>query len=81
MMKSFLDHLKSGFNQIAKTIYATNNRPCGIPSSFTYCGSPFRYLIGTATNNKSKYDMPSKNAVILKILTIKIQIYNITKIQ
>lgn len=61
-------HLKSGFIKKASAIYATNSNPCGIPNNLTYCGSPARYLMGVAINNKSIYETPSKKATILKIL-------------
>ena len=40
--------------------------PCGIPNSFTYCGSSDKYFIGTAMNNNKIYETPSNTAKILK---------------
>ncbi len=37
-----------------------NNMPCGIPNILTIDSSSANLFIGTPTNSRIKYDMPSK---------------------
>ncbi len=83
IQKVFEFHLRSSFIKYASTMYATNNNPCGIPNILTYDSSLPRYLIGTAINNRIKYDNPSKILTILNIdfmtLKFRMQKYNLIR--
>ncbi len=50
-------------------MYSIKSNPCGMPSNFTYSGFPDKYFIGVAINSNKIYDMPSRKATILKIVT------------
>lgn len=66
-MKTFLNpQLASNFALINKMMYSTNNNPCTHPVYFTASGRSAKYFKGIAINRRTRKDIPSMMAIILK---------------
>lgn len=49
-------------------MYAMKRTPCAQPTNFTAIGISKKYFNGIATQSRSRYEMPSIIAVVVKIL-------------